>query len=54
MALFQHYTVIHDILNKPHIYGSYTVAFVEQLSFDSLDTSEDKWLNKLNAPTFKS
>jgi len=33
----------------PPIYDSYTVAFVEQPSFHSLDTCEDKWLNNTNA-----
>jgi len=34
---------------KPPICEAYTVTFVEQTSFHSIDTCEDKWLNKLNA-----
>ena len=43
------YTVFDGILNKPFVYDCYTVAFLEQPSFDSPDACEDKWLNKLNA-----
>jgi len=41
--------MFHVILSKPPIYDSYTVIFVEQPSFDYLDTCEDKWLGKPNA-----
>jgi len=41
--------MFRGILNKPPIYDSYTVAFVEKLSFDSLDITQDKCLNNLNA-----
>jgi len=40
--------VFYDIINKPPIDEACTVTFVE-LSFDSLDICEDKWLSKLNA-----
>ena len=43
-----HYSVFDDIINKPPIYEAYTVTFVEQLIFQSLDACEDKWLNNLN------
>jgi len=36
-------------MNKPHIYEAYTVTFVEQPSFHSLDTYEDEWINELVA-----
>ena len=48
-VLFPAIFSVRNIINKPPIYEVYTVAFVEQPSFHSLDTDEDKWLNKLNA-----
>jgi len=38
-------------LIKHLFHDSYTVTFVGQPSFDSLGTSEDKWINKPNAKT---
>jgi len=38
-------TLFHCDLDKLHIYDSCTVTFVEQPSFDSLDTYENKWLS---------
>jgi len=34
------------------VYASYTITFVEQPSFDSLDTCEGEWRNKLNAQVY--
>ena len=34
-------------MNKPPIHEAYAVAFVEQPSFLSLNTSEYKWFEKL-------
>jgi len=42
---------VYVILNKAPIYDFYNVRFVDQESFNSLNVCEDKWLNKLNAPT---
>jgi len=30
MALSQHYSVFHGIVNKPSVYEAYTVNFAEQ------------------------
>jgi len=51
MTLLRHCTVFHGIINKPSIHDFCTVTFVEQPSFDSPDTCEDKWLHTLNAQT---
>jgi len=49
MASSRHYLVFHDVINKPPIYETYPITFIEQPSFNSVDTCEDKWLNKLSA-----
>jgi len=49
MAVYRHYSVFQDIINKPPIFEAHTITFVEQTSFNCLNTCEDKWLNKLNA-----
>jgi len=48
MALSRNYTMFHGILYTTPVNDSYTVAFVEQPAFDSLDICEDKWLNNSN------
>jgi len=49
MALSRNNTMFHGILNRPPFYNSYNVIFIEQRSFNSLNTCEDEWLNKPNA-----
>jgi len=49
VALSRHYSVFHGNLNKPAIHEAYTVTYVEQPSFQSLNISKDKWYHKLNA-----
>ena len=38
--------MFYDIINKPPIHEAYTVTFVEQPSFHSLDTCEVQWFHK--------
>jgi len=42
-ALSWHYSVFHSNVNKTLIHGAYTVTFVEQPNFLSLNFCEDKW-----------
>jgi len=39
--------LLTPVMNKPPIHEAYAVAFVEQPSFLSLNTSEYKWFEKL-------
>ena len=41
MVLSQHYSVFHGNVNKPPIHEAYTVTFVEQSNFHSLNVCED-------------
>jgi len=43
MALSRHYSENHDTLNKPPLHEAYTVTFVEQPSYHSLEICENKW-----------
>jgi len=43
MALLGHYIVFYGIVNKLLAGQAYTVTFIEQPSFHSLDIREDKW-----------
>jgi len=52
--LSRHYSMFHGAINKPPVYEVYTIVFVEQLSFHSLDTCQDKCFHKLNAPIIDS
>ena len=47
MVLSQHYLMFYGIINKTPIYEAYTVTFVQQFGFNTLDTSDDKWLSNL-------
>ena len=49
MALSRYYSVLHGTVNKPPTHEDHTVTFVEQPSFPSLDTCEEKWYHKLDA-----
>ena len=42
MDLMQHYLKSNGIINKASLHKAYTVTFVKQLSFNSLNMSEDK------------
>jgi len=42
VALSRHYSVFHGIVNKPPVHEAYTVTFVEQPDFHSLNNCEDK------------
>ena len=42
MDLMQHYLKSNGIINKASLHKAYTVTFVKQSSFNSLNMSEDK------------
>jgi len=48
MALSQHYSLFHSIINKPHIHEAYTVTFAEQASFYFLDKCDHQLDTKIN------
>ena len=41
--------MFNDIINKTTFYETFTVTFVEQSIFHSLDTCEEKWFDRRNA-----
>jgi len=47
MTLRRPSVVVWYIINKPSTYETNTIAFAEQPSFDSVDTSEEKFLKEL-------
>ena len=49
MALSRHYSENHGTINKPPLHEAYTVTFVEQPSFHSLDICENKWYHLIDA-----
>jgi len=49
IALSRHSSKSHGIVSKPPLHEAYTVACVEQPSFHSLDTCEDKWYHQRDA-----
>jgi len=49
MTLSRHYSLFHGIINKLPVHEAYSVALVEQTSFYSLNTYEDKLINHINA-----
>jgi len=42
VALSRHHALFHGTVNKPPIHEAYTVTFVEQSNFHSLNKCEDK------------
>jgi len=49
VALSRLYSLFHGNVNKPPIDEAYTVTFVEQPNFHSLNIYEDKWYNQVDA-----
>jgi len=54
MVVLWHSSVFHDIINKPSIYETSTVTFIEQPSFHPVDTCEVNCFDNLNAYVFKA
>jgi len=48
VGLSRHFSEFHESVNKPPMHEAYTVTFVEQPNFLSLDFCEDKLYHKLN------
>jgi len=47
VALSQHYSVFHGVVNKPPIHEAYIVVFVEQPTFHYLNKCEDNGTTNL-------
>jgi len=45
MVVSRHSSVCYDIINRPPMYETFTVTFIEQPSFPSVDTCEVKWFD---------